>query len=487
MRTRLPAVAVAAALLSLPGPALAAPGPDVALPGGADLAIAGTAAHPVWHVNGVGDVNGDGTPDYALAGPNGVSVVFGDPDLAPVDLDALGDGGFHVSAGAASVAAAGDVNGDGLADVVIGSPSERAYVVFGKADAAPVDVDALGSGGIVVAGPPAEQSYPESIYRDTGADVSSAGDFNGDGYDDVAIAAPGYGTDGATYVVLGGPRAGSVDLASPGGRALELSTNAYSLAPGGDRDGDGRDELVVAGFGGAASGPLGGEPYARLGTIVFGVAGAHAGTPEPQATAEARLAEQIASSELGQSPVVGPPGGFGPAAVARVGDYDGNGRTDFTIAVDGGPIVGDDLFGGRRFAWIALGHAARGKTLDLRASGAAVALDAPELASAPDYRDTTTGTGGDVDGDGEADAIVAVAPLGPEGESDDASAWVVRGTRRPRASIDLGAQDDGFRILGAGAPGGWRASGGAIGDVDGDGREEILLASDGTAYLLRGR
>jgi hypothetical protein len=63
----------------------------------------------------------------------------------------------------------------------------------------------------------------------------------------------------------------------------------------------------------------------------------------------------------------------------------------------------------------------------------------------------------------------------------------VRGTRRPRASIDLGAQDDGFRILGAGAPGGWRASGGAIGDVDGDGREEILLASDGTAYLLRGR
>ena len=105
-----------------------------------------------------------------------------------VDLAALGSGGFRIDGAVSgdeagySVAGAGDVNGDGRADVVVGAPFAddylkasvgTAHVVFGKATSTSVDLDDLGTGGFRILGVVAQDR--------TGMDVAGAGDVNGDG------------------------------------------------------------------------------------------------------------------------------------------------------------------------------------------------------------------------------------------------------------------------------------------------------------------
>jgi hypothetical protein len=183
-------------------------------------------------VSGAGDVNGDGLADVIVgafyAGPDGPSqsgrayVVFGKVNTEAISLTdvAAGIGGFALDGepegyGAGiSVSTVGDMNGDGLADVVVGaswaSPNDivgsgRAYVVFGKADTAPValaDV-ADGLGGFVLDG--------EVAGAQSGATVSGAGDVNGDGIPEVIVwaryADPNdLHASGRTYVVFGKAR-----------------------------------------------------------------------------------------------------------------------------------------------------------------------------------------------------------------------------------------------------------------------------------------
>jgi hypothetical protein len=126
-----------------------------------------------------------------------------------------GTGGFVISGGAAadqsgwSVSAAGDVNGDGLADVMVGARladpaaganAGKSYVVFGKSATAAMDLSALGTGGFVING--------EATLDESGFSVSAAGDVNGDGLADVMVGAykanPAGGADaGKSYVVFG--------------------------------------------------------------------------------------------------------------------------------------------------------------------------------------------------------------------------------------------------------------------------------------------
>src|SRR3954451_12249930 len=150
---------------------LATPAPN-ALADGAALSDGSAQA-----VADAGDVNGDGLEDATVGAPyvnpNGrrdagtAYVVFGRSDGQSIDLARLGSGGFRIDGAQQldhlgwSVAGAGDVNGDGLADLVVGArdadnngrnASGSAYVIFGRRSAAAVGTRNLGANGFRIDG-----------------------------------------------------------------------------------------------------------------------------------------------------------------------------------------------------------------------------------------------------------------------------------------------------------------------------------------------
>ncbi|HRF57254.1 MAG TPA: hypothetical protein PLV58_07640, partial [Campylobacterales bacterium] len=158
-----------------------------------------------------------------------------------------------------SVSSAGDVNGDGLADLIVGAFSSdtgatnagRSYVVYGKSDFATVNLStiAAGTGGFAING--------ETASNSSGFSVSSAGDVNGDGLADLIVGAYVYGTStGRSYVIFGGTEWLTTSVSATGAvtgtgaaEAIVGSSSADTLTGGGGIDrffaGDGDDVIVL--------------------------------------------------------------------------------------------------------------------------------------------------------------------------------------------------------------------------------------------------
>lgn len=436
-------------------------------------------------VTGVGDLNGDGIDDFAVysefASVDGVhhgvtALVFGRHDRLPDTLPLAtldGRNGMrivsdHGFGNEAAIAAAGDFNGDGIADVVIGVPSDEravprdagvACVVYGRRDeVTEFRLGAIdGRNGVCFVGEPGSTH--------TGQRVVGLGDFDGDGIDDLAVATLASGhppTDsGSVYVLFGrrGDRPALLPLAALDGRdGFRVdgvnASDAFGIAlAAGDFDGDGRPDLAIGADG--AIGTLG-----RSGALflLFGRAGPFAPTLAVAAfdgVSGTRIDGPLADAGFGRS--------------AALVDLDGDGRSELAIGTLGGPAFGAvDLVAGRPRPlpprW----------SIDAASDGHRIAgLGAPAMP----YFGRELARAGDVDGDGEDDLLIGapghgfVAPAG-------GSAYVLFGSRGALPAV-VAATDlrppFGVRLDGHDAGGYCGQRFGTAGDLDGDGLADLLI------------
>ena len=454
-----------------------------------------------------GDAGGDNVYDITVTASDGTNstgqtvaiTVTDEYDLVPLfSLSALdGTNGFilnGIDAGdrsGYSVSSAGDVNGDGYDDLVIGANmadpnghnSGETYVVYGGASApgtnGVLDLSDLdGTNGFILNG------IDRNDY--SGRSVSSAGDVNGDGYDDLIIAARDAnpnGTDsGETYVVYGGASApgtgGDLDLSDLDGtngfilNGIDANDQSgQSVSSAGDVNGDGYDDLIIGAFGADPNGDSGaGETY-----VVYGGASA--------------LGED---GVLDLSDLDGTDGfilsGIDPRdesgrSVSSAGDVNGDGYDDLIIgAYEADP--NRDRNAGETYV-VYGGASAPGtgggfnlSTLDGTDGFILNGIDAF------DYSGISVSSAGDVNGDGYDDLIIGAHLLAAaNGNRPRGEAYVVYGGASAPGTggvLDLSALDgtNGFILTGIDADdrAGWSVS--SAGDVNGDGYDDLIIGAD---------
>jgi len=407
--------------------------------------------------------------------------------LAPTNLEI--EGPLNSLRFGSSVAI-GDVNGDGIDDMIIGDSDPLyktggAYVIYGTKAGEPTKVTIPASGEI----PPSEGFRifaPSGSNLYAGRAVADAGDVNGDGYDDVVVGANGIGGNyGGAFVIYGGPHDGTVELSEAGlpesvGFMVkapgEVDNAGISVAGGEDVNGDGIDDIVIGDGGYDAFTP--GDPNTGAAFVVYGKDGDR---PTVQLGSLAANGEGFAIIGAGPNDYL--------EAVGMAGDVNGDGIGDVVVGASGTY----QSTGFKGYAAVIYGSATRSGNVYLLRGSLEPALGfMVESAVEGDGTGFAVSGTGDVNGDGYDDVVIG-APWAAHGVG---AAYVIYGGEpHGTVTVEPGAvpAGAGFVIHGPtqGLPAsplagyaGWSVAGGA--DVNGDGIDDTVIAAPFAGYLTSG-
>ena len=486
-----------------------------------------------FSVSGGGDFNNDGIDDFIIGATEpdigttpqdgDAYVVFGTASGFPANLalsSLNGTNGFSIAAAGtggsnlgSAVDNAGDVNNDGIDDIIVGAPgadsggvsdSGEAYVIFGSASAFPAQISTAsltGANGFSIGG--------LGDDFDLGASVAGAGDINGDGIDDLIVGAPGQwvpepgggpgsrDVEGSAYVLFGKSTAFSAqfDLSTlPASDGFRISTTGVGDQLGGSVDGagdvnnDGIADLVV---GAARKGPEGDDSGAVF--VIYGKNTAFSANVNV-AGLDGSNGFAVAAPRAGHN--------FG-TAVAGISDFNGDNIDDLLLADSisaSGPLVSANsyvLFGsGSAFP----------ATVDISTLNGTTGLviEAP-VADHPNPMDVSgNGDGFDVNGDGISDLLIGLAAtqVTTSGVTTDipGGGYVVFGQSTAFTSpLNLSTLNgtNGFLIESVDFAEQAGESIGVAGDVNGDGLDDVIVGAPfgspggnalaGESYVVFGR
>lgn len=494
-----------------------------------------------FSVSSAGDVDGDGFDDILVGGGGSAPVGFNTfatlgylltaKDLEAIDAaDGSADGvidlanvdnqsssftfaTFNGSAsGSFTMSSAGDVDGDGLDDLLIGDPDNRLSgetFLLTAADLASADAaDGFSNGVITLANVGAQAGSYRFIGNtssgDLGLSVSSAGDVDGDGLDDLLIGEPNGGNlasrEGAVHLMTADDLAaadaadGFIDgiiqvdniAAQPGSYSFtgeNLNYEAGSAVTSlGDIDGDGLDDLAIGSENADDGGLRSGSIYIVASSNLAAADGADGATD-----GEVDLGNVAAQSNSYEIQGAGPSQNTGNS-IANVGDVDGDGLNDLLIGAflldeNGNNAGGAYLLSTADLAAADAADGAADGVIDLAnvaglgSSYQFIGSEAGELAG------FSVSAAGDVDGDGRGDLLigsnsgvsylVAIADLAAADAADGSVDGIIQ-------LANVSDQENSYEFEEGTGIGNAGFSVSSAGDVDGDGLDDLVIgAPDG--------
>jgi len=468
------------------GSSLTLGGRDLWLYSESDYTFTGRNEHDYlgMDVASAGDVDGDGLGDLLLGafGNDDGTVSAGKTYL--VLGSSLPSGGGEISdwlglngevtsdQSGYAIASAGDIDGDGVDEILIGAyANDESDSNAGKAYI--LDLSTIQDNAHYVALTDATL-YPHATYAGSqvGWAVSTAGDIDADGLDDILIGAPAAnGGNGDTYLLLGsGIGEGDFDLTNADHIFEGITTGdaaGYALAGLGDVQGDGLDDFVIGANGRDATGTDSGAVYLVYGDI-------YTSSSTSLSTADLILSGEHANDNAG-------------TALAPAGDVDGDGYMDLLV----GAPYNDDAAGNTGKAYLVTG-------VDMITAGTSASLSIATHGflgeGVNDLAGTAVASAGDVDGDGLPDLLIG-ATGDDDGGTNAGKVYLVLASTVAGMGSNPSLADADYYFSGEAAADGAGASLAGVGDVDGDGLDDFMVgasgnddagAEAGAAYLLLG-